>query len=84
MCLETEFSEMSNGAASPVTRAGLRASRFRMARRVGSASATSVRSWSVLSTTGHLLHSTNRYTSDEVKIEAHRSPFREATTGRLL
>src|SRR5580692_267262 len=39
MCFETEFSEMANGAANSVTRASPRASRSRIARRVGSASA---------------------------------------------
>src|SRR6202171_363329 len=44
MCLETELSEMSNGAASSATRASPRERRFRMALRVGSARAISV--WS--------------------------------------
>src|SRR5260221_1946965 len=44
MCLETELSEMSNGAASSVTRASPLERRCRSARRVGSARA--IRVWS--------------------------------------
>lgn len=44
MCLETELSEIGNGAARSVTRASDRASRRKMARRVGSARACSVAS----------------------------------------
>ena len=47
MCLDTELSEMSNGAATSVTRASPAARRCRMPRRVSSASAISVSSRSI-------------------------------------
>src|SRR5258706_9173094 len=50
MCLETELSEISNGAAISVTRASPAARRLRMLRRVSSASATRVSSRSMPAT----------------------------------
>ena len=47
MCFDTELSEMSNGAATSVTRASPEASRCRMLLRVSSASAISVSSRSM-------------------------------------
>ena len=47
MCFDTEFSEMSNGAATSVTRASPEARRLRMLRRVSSARAIRVSSSSM-------------------------------------